>query len=162
MQMGPALLPTPLSPARGLPKKDLAVDVPLPVRTIPEGLDDRWLLHRCSRRHPAPSSSGSDPKIIPFSFWFRDRPTLGGQFSNGAAFAEASAIPSIPDRIDRPIVTLRSRSDHRFSQRRAETLYEKPSWTAWTDATMTKLFEFLPNFRSLDRLLEKLSRSFDE
>jgi len=81
MQMGPALLPTPLSPARGFPKKDLAVDVPLPVRTIPEGLDDRWLLHRCSRRHPAPSSSGSDPKIIPFSFWFRDRPTLGGQVS---------------------------------------------------------------------------------
>ncbi len=81
MQMGPALLPTPLSPARGLPKKDLAADVPLPVRTIPEGPDDRWRCHRCSRRHPVPSSSGSDPKTFPFPFRFRDRAALGDQVS---------------------------------------------------------------------------------
>ncbi len=81
MQMGPALLPTPLSPARGLPKKDLAADVALPVRAKPEDLDDRWRCHRCSRRHPVPSSSSSDPKIFPFPFRFRDRPALVGQFS---------------------------------------------------------------------------------
>jgi len=81
MQMGPALLPTPLSPARGLPKKDLAADVPFSVRAISEDLGDRRRFHRCSRRHPVPSSSKSDPKIIAFTFWFRDRSTLVGQVS---------------------------------------------------------------------------------
>lgn len=126
MQMGPALLPTPLLPARGPPKRDLAANVPRLVRTTPEGLGDRWRMHRCSRRHPVPSGFGSDPKIFPVPFGFRDRTfLLAGslkRFCNYQGFeAEVLAIPSIPNRIVRPIVTLRSRSDHRSSQRPVET-----------------------------------------
>ncbi len=80
-QMGPAFLPTPLLPARGLPEKDLAADVPRLVRTISEDVGVHWRYHRCSRRHPVPSSSSSDPKIFAFPFRFRDRPILNGQVS---------------------------------------------------------------------------------
>lgn len=69
---------------------------------------------------------GSDPKIFPVPFGFRDRTfLLAGslkRFCNYQGFeAEVLAIPSIPNRIVRPIVTLRSRSDHRSSQRPVET-----------------------------------------
>jgi hypothetical protein len=91
----------------------------------------------------------------PFNPWW---PSL----SSGFAIAEALAIPSILDRIDQPIVTLLSRSDHQFSQLRAETLCEKPSWPAWTDIAMPDRFKFSTDFRSLNRLSEKLSRLSDE
>lgn len=75
MQMGPALLPTPLSPARGLPfafrpravrfRKRLAPDV------FPRALQPAFC-HRRSRRHPVPSLEGpAFPGLDPFL------PTLG-------------------------------------------------------------------------------------
>jgi len=91
----------------------------------------------------------------PFNPWWPS-------FSSGFAFAEAPAIPSTLDRIDQPIVTLLSRSDHQFSQIRAETLCEKPSWPAWTDITMPDWFKFSTDFRSLNHLSEKLSRLSDD
>ncbi len=81
--------------------------------------------------------------------------------SSGFAFAEALAIPSILDRIDQPIETLLSRSDHQFSQLRAETLCEKPSWPAWTDISMPDRLKFSTDFKSLNRLSEELSRLSD-
>ena len=91
----------------------------------------------------------------PFNPWW---PGL----SSGFAFAEAFAIPSIPDRIDRPIMMLLSRSYHRFSQLRAETLREKPSWTAWTDIITPGRFKISTDFRPLSRLSEKVSRLSDD
>ncbi len=161
-QMGPASLPTPLLPARGLPKKDLATGVSRPVSTGSEDPGIRWRRHRCSRRHPVPSGSGTNPKIAAFAFRFRDRSILGGQVFQMTALAEAPAIVSLPDRTDRPVLALRSRSYQWSSLLRAETLYEKSSWTAWTGATTPNWFEFSSDSKSLNYLSEKLSDLSDD
>lgn len=143
-----------------------------------EGLGDRCSASRSRHIRGFGQPLASSPVLAPasgsFQFRFRSKdlrlpysvPTPSNPWwpvlSSGLAFAEAFAIPSIPDRIDRFITVLLSRSDHRFSRFQAETLCEKPSRTAWTDTIMSDRFEFSTDSRSLNRSSEKLSCLSDD
>ena len=101
-------------------------------------------------------------RSLPSPFGSETVQSLMARFLKRSCICRSFCNPSTPDRIDRPIVALLSRSDHRFSQLRAETLCEKSYWTAWTDATTSNWFEFSTDFRSLNHLSEKLSRLSDD
>jgi len=103
MQMGPVLLPTPLSPARGL----------LFRRTFQEALGARCLIlqrvggfrHRRSRRHPVSlsrRSCSSWPKpfqAVPTFRRSRDHSPFGGYFSQAAGFRLGVIPPSIGNQV---------------------------------------------------------------
>ena len=158
MQMGPALLPTPLSPARGLHKKDLATGVsPFPGQA------------------PDPVSA---PALAPasgsFRFCFQSEdcllslpvprpfiPCWPGS-SSGSALAEAPAFPSLPGRSVRPVSAILSRSDHWTAQRLVETFCEASYWTAWTVAKTSVRVKISSDIKSLDRQSEKVFRLSDD
>ncbi len=158
MQMGPALLPTPLSPARGLPKKDLAPGV-------------SPYLGQAQSQVSAPAlapASGS----FQFRIWSEDfllhlsvpRPVIPcwSGSSSGSTFAEAPAFPSLPDRSVRPILTVL-----RVPIIELPCFWSKPSARRSTGprGQPPKCQSGLKNpsdFKSLDRQSEKVSRLSDD
>ena len=101
--MGPVLLPTPLLPGVDCfddrscdfsSLEHLASDVfPLPTSGLAVGLWMRFC-HRRSHRHPVPSGSLPDPKIIPLSFRFRSRSS-----HDGLSFLAAPLPPLVCTRV---------------------------------------------------------------
>ncbi len=117
MQMGPALLPTPLSPARGLPslsrpeavlfRKRLAPDV------FPRALRPAFC-HRRSRRHPVrslegPVSPGRSP--LPRFLWLHRFPRSRSNPlmivpSGSLSRPKARPFPFLPDRVFPTVVAI--------------------------------------------------------
>lgn len=152
--MGPALLPTPLSPARGL----------LFWRTFQEALGARCLIlqrvggfrHRRSRRHPISLFSWSYlswPKpfmAVPAFRRYRDHSPFGGYLSQAAGFRLSVLPPSIGNQV--PGLTGGSAIAFSSINRSCFRLSPSSSPVSKTAWTITTASDVLRNSREINSL----------
>ena len=155
-QMGPASLPTPLSPTRGL----------LFWRTFRGALGARCLTservggycHRRSRRHPVPQSSGLHPfwpkpfRVVPAFLRFRDRSSFA---ASGITWTDLRLAPSfLPSTFCR-MSGLSGRIAIAFFSSNLTCFRPEPSAcpvskTAWTVSTASVVLKNLSEISSLE------------